>query len=253
MVTSGTSRRSTRSSRSASRTSAGSLAADLSAAAEKMCGTPNLRTAISISMPGSSRSPSTSTMRPVGCLKRDGCSTSSTLTIWPALALPGEPATRMSWPMRLSSGAISHTPFSLSRRPMTWLLARETTSTMVPSRRPRRSVPVTFASTRSPCSTFCISLSDRNRSSPGSSGMTKPKPSRCALTLPATKPEWSASSNLPAWSEWIWPSRCIAFRRRDSTSTASGSTLRARARAAASSGDCASRKMPRISSRLGMV
>jgi hypothetical protein len=39
----------------------------------------------------------------------------------------------MSWPMRLSSGATIQTPFSFSRRPITWLLARETTSTMVPS------------------------------------------------------------------------------------------------------------------------
>jgi hypothetical protein len=53
------------------------------------------------------------------------------------------------------------------------------------------------ASTRSPCSTFCISFSGRNRSSPGSSGITKPKPSRWLLTRPAMKPVCVASVKWP--------------------------------------------------------
>ena len=45
-----------------------------------------LRTAISISMPGSSISPSTSVTRPSGCECSDGGSVNSTATTWPAAA-----------------------------------------------------------------------------------------------------------------------------------------------------------------------
>ena len=85
--------------RSAAPTLDGSAAACASAASEKMCGTSYLRTAISISMPGSSISPSTSVTRPTGCECIDGGSISSIATTWPALAsampLLG---TMMSWP-----------------------------------------------------------------------------------------------------------------------------------------------------------
>ena len=54
---------------------------------EKRCGTSYLRTAISISMPGSSMSPSTSVTRPTGCEYMDGGSVSSTATTCPAAPL----------------------------------------------------------------------------------------------------------------------------------------------------------------------
>src|SRR3546814_1647140 len=57
MVTKGTSRRSTRPFNSDGLTVGGTLAACCSDASENSCGTSNLRTAISISMPGSSISP----------------------------------------------------------------------------------------------------------------------------------------------------------------------------------------------------
>ncbi len=58
-------------------------------ASENSCGTPYLRTAISISMPASSISPSTSFTRPTGCPYRLGGSVSSTTTTCPGLARPG--------------------------------------------------------------------------------------------------------------------------------------------------------------------
>src|SRR5690606_40796944 len=48
----------------------------------------------------------------------------------------------------------------------TCALPISSTSTITPSRRPRRSRPVTLASARSPCSTLRISYGGRNRSSP---------------------------------------------------------------------------------------
>jgi hypothetical protein len=58
-----------------------------------------LRTAISISMPGSSISPSTSVMRPTGCEYIDGGSVSSMATTWPTAALAvAFFGIRMSWP-----------------------------------------------------------------------------------------------------------------------------------------------------------
>ena len=64
-----------------------------------MCGTSYLRTAISISMPGSSISPSTSVTRPTGCECIDGGSVSSIATTWPALASAmAFFGTMMSWP-----------------------------------------------------------------------------------------------------------------------------------------------------------
>jgi hypothetical protein len=58
-----------------------------------------LRTAISISMPGSSISPSTSATRPTGCECSDGGSVSSTDTTCPAAALAvAFFGIRMSWP-----------------------------------------------------------------------------------------------------------------------------------------------------------
>ena len=64
-----------------------------------MCGTSYLRTAISISIPGSSISPRTSVTRPTGCECIDGGSISSIATTWPAFAsaMPFF-GTMMSWP-----------------------------------------------------------------------------------------------------------------------------------------------------------
>lgn len=55
--------------------------------AENLYGTSYLRTAISISIPGSSTSPSTSVTRPTGCEYIDGGSVSSITTTCPATAL----------------------------------------------------------------------------------------------------------------------------------------------------------------------
>ena len=77
----------------------GRAAAWASVASEKMCGTSYLRTAISISMPGSSISPSTSVTRPSGCECSEGGSVSSIATTWPALApATALRGTMMSWP-----------------------------------------------------------------------------------------------------------------------------------------------------------
>ena len=99
MVTRGTSVRSIRPFLSAAPTLPGRAAAWARVASEKMCGTSYLRTAISISMPGSSISPRTSVTRPSGCECSDGGSVSSIATtcpaVAPATALRG---TMMSWP-----------------------------------------------------------------------------------------------------------------------------------------------------------
>ena len=59
----------------------------------------DLRTAISISMPGSSISPSTSVTRPTGCEYIEGGSVSSIATTWPAVALAiAFFGIMMSWP-----------------------------------------------------------------------------------------------------------------------------------------------------------
>jgi hypothetical protein len=133
---------------------------------------------------------------PVGWRKREGCSISSTLTTWPLFALPGEPATRTSWPMRLSSGATIQTPFSFSRRPMMWVLARSTTSTIVPSDgrggRCRSRAPA--RGRRAGPSAFPYRAGTGLR--PPSSGITKPKPSRWALMRPEMKLEWSVNAIL---------------------------------------------------------
>ena len=71
---------------STGRTRSGSLPVCASVSGEKRCGTSYLRTAISISMPGSSMSPSTSVMRPTGWECSEGGSVSSTATTWPASA-----------------------------------------------------------------------------------------------------------------------------------------------------------------------
>jgi hypothetical protein len=72
--------------RSIARILSGKVAACASVSAENWCGTSYLRTAISISMPGSSISPSTSVTRPTGCEYIDGDSVSSIATTCPALA-----------------------------------------------------------------------------------------------------------------------------------------------------------------------
>ena len=78
MVTSGTSVRSTRCLLVGGPHLVGQrLRASAMQASENSCGTPYLRTAISISMPGSSISPSTSLTRPTGWPKRLGGSVSS--------------------------------------------------------------------------------------------------------------------------------------------------------------------------------
>ena len=73
--------------------------------------------------------------------------------------------------MRLFSAMTNITPCSTKSRPTTLLLARSSTSTMEPSLRPRRSTPVTRASTMSPCRALCICLGPRKRSSLPSSGL----------------------------------------------------------------------------------
>src|SRR3569832_2389515 len=78
--------------------------------------------------------------------------------------------------MRLLLGTTKLTPCSIMKRPTMRVWARSKTSTTAPSRRPRRSMPSTQASARSLCSTARICLGERNRSSPPSSGMRKPKP-----------------------------------------------------------------------------
>jgi hypothetical protein len=117
MVTKGTSRRSTRCFRSAGLSFSGRAAAWDRVSGEKRCGTSYLRTAISISMPGSSISPSTSLTRPTGCEYIEAGSVSSTATTWPhgriGNAVLGNQDVLAVAP---SSGATSQTPFSKSRR-----------------------------------------------------------------------------------------------------------------------------------------
>ena len=61
---------------------------------------------------------------------------------------------RKSRLMRLFSGTTKSTPCSLRSRPTTRRCARSSTSTILPSGRPLRSMPEMRAMTRSPCSTF---------------------------------------------------------------------------------------------------
>ena len=77
--------------------------------------------------------------------------------------------------MRLSSGATKPTRCRTVKRPTRRVRARSSTSTIAPSRRPRASTPVTRAITRSPCITSRMTFGGRNRSSPSSSGIKKPK------------------------------------------------------------------------------
>jgi len=140
MVTRATSVRSMRFLQSTARTLSGKAAACDNVCGEKRCGTSYLRTAISISMPGSSISPSTSVTRPTGCEYMEGGSVSSMATTCPALALAiAFFGTKMSCPYRLSSGATSQMPLSCSRRPMMGALRRSTISRTRPSGRPLRS------------------------------------------------------------------------------------------------------------------
>src|SRR6218665_1785087 len=88
IVTSGISHRLTRCFLSCARTLSGKPLACARPAAENSCGTPYLRTAISISMPGSSTSPSTSVMRPTGWPNNAGGSGSSTTPTCPRFATP---------------------------------------------------------------------------------------------------------------------------------------------------------------------
>ena len=85
--------------RSTARILSGRPAACASVEGENWCGTSYLRTAISISMPGSSISPSTSVTRPTGWEYIEGDSVSSIATTWPAVALAiAFFGIRMSWP-----------------------------------------------------------------------------------------------------------------------------------------------------------
>ena len=149
-------------------------------------------------MPASVGRPSTSLMRPAASRCSEGCSTSSTTTTSPGFALPRSPGgITMSWLILRFSASTNQTPRSSCRRPTISRLTRSSTSTISPSGRPRRSVPVTRTATRSPCSTLCISRGFRNTSSPPSSGTTKPKPSAWPSTLPRVKPSFAATSSSP--------------------------------------------------------
>ena len=143
MVTSGSAVRSTRPARSLSRTVAGSFFASLVAATENSNGRSCLRSAISISIPGSANAPSTSTTRAIGSRDAEGCSTISTTTTSPDLAPPRSagPISK-SCSMRLFSATANQSPRSSCSLPTTVRLARSSTSTISPSGRPRRSTPV---------------------------------------------------------------------------------------------------------------
>ena len=153
---------------------------------ENSCGTANLRTAISISMPGSSTRAEhlddAADRLHIALRLLDDLDHDHLAGLRPPAWPPG--GTRMSCWMRWSSGTTIVTPRSLSRRPTSLLVRRSMTSTISPSGRPRRSVPPTRASTRSPCSTLLISCSGRKRSCPPSSRIRKPKPSRWPCTWP---------------------------------------------------------------------
>ncbi len=180
MVTSGRCVRSSRSLRSAGRTSAGSRAACRAAFVLHSNGSACLRSAISISMPGSVALPSTSLTRAIASRCALGGSTISTTTTCPGCARPRSPGGIIrSWLIRRFSASTNQTPRSSWMRPTTSRLARDSTSTISPSGRPRRSKPTRLADARSPCSTLCISRDDRYRSSPPASGTRKPKPSGC--------------------------------------------------------------------------
>ena len=159
MVTSATSVKSTRFFLSCGLTLSGKARARAIQASENSCGTLYLRTAISISMPGSSASPSTSMTRPTGCPYKDGASVSSTTTTCPVEAEPVAVfGISTSWPYRLSSGTTIQMPLSSSKRPMMGCLARSVISSTRPSGRPLRSLRTIRTLTRSLCNTARISF-----------------------------------------------------------------------------------------------
>ena len=149
--------------------------------------------AISISIPGSKCSPSTSDTNPTGKLLRVGGSKMSTTTIWPGLAGQGRlPEIRISWLMRGLSGLTKLIPLSRKYRPTNCCVARSTISTNEPSGRPRLSQPAILTNTISPSNTRRIWALDKKISSPSPvSGETKPNPSECPITLPLTKLSFS--------------------------------------------------------------
>ncbi len=193
-------------------------------------------------------------MRPMGSAFRVGCAMISATTTWPSFTparLSG--AMRMSWLMRLFSAITNATPCSMKMRPTTRWLARSSTSTMCPSRRPRRSTPVTRASTVSPCSALCISLGPRKRSSRPSSGLRKPKPSGCPMTLPLMSPALSGSSSAPRRLRITSPSRSMAPMRRSMPSRSAAPRTASRSSSSASAtGTPASASASRIASRVGI-
>ena len=90
--------------------------------------------------------------------------------------------------MRLSSGDDEqHAVLARAGARRCGWLARSSTSTIAPSGRPRRSTPATRASTRSPCSTLCISRGGRNRSAPPSSRHEEAEAVGMALDAPGNE------------------------------------------------------------------
>ncbi len=151
-------------------------------------GMPCLRNTTSVSTPGSSSGPSTSTMRPAASAVGPGQRVISTVTMSPSAASSSVSAgTRMSVSSRASKGRTSATPRRSRRNwPTMRALRRSSTSRMRPSRRSASRPDSTRATTRSPCMAPPRRDAGMNRSAPPPSGITKAMPLACPCRRPVT-------------------------------------------------------------------
>ncbi len=146
------------------------------------------------------------------------------------------------------------TPFCSENRPTIDLLARSTTSTILPSRRPRRSAPVIQTTALSPCSTCRICLLPRYTSPllSESSAIKKPNPSGWADMRPMISAASSTGTKPCFLFSMSCPSRSIAFTRRFNASSCCSSLASSSLFASASKsiGACSFLSVVRINSRL---